>query len=73
MTSSNRFTRYFRRQRRRQPTRLAFVLSGGGALGALQVGALQALLDAQIKPDLLAGTYLLNTPGQRSRTFPLAS
>jgi len=35
---------------------LAFVLGGGGARGALQVGALRALLEANIKPDLLVGT-----------------
>ncbi len=34
----------------------AFVLSGGGNYGALQVGALQALLDHGILPDLLVGT-----------------
>ena len=34
---------------------LAFVLSGGGARGALQVGALRALLEADIHPDLLVG------------------
>jgi predicted acylesterase/phospholipase RssA len=36
--------------------KLAFVLSGGGARGALQVGALRALLEAEIHPDLLVGT-----------------
>jgi NTE family protein len=36
--------------------RLAFVLGGGGARGALQVGALKALLEAGIRPDLLVGT-----------------
>jgi NTE family protein len=36
--------------------RLAFVLSGGGARGALQVGALRALLEAGIRPDMLVGT-----------------
>lgn len=35
---------------------LAFVLGGGGARGALQVGALRALLEAGIYPDLLVGT-----------------
>lgn len=37
---------------------LAFVLGGGGARGALQVGALRALLEANIKPDLLVGTSI---------------
>ena len=36
--------------------RVAFVLSGGGSLGALQVGMLQALFDAGIRPDMLVGT-----------------
>ena len=36
--------------------RIAFVLSGGGSLGAVQVGMLQALTEAGIRPDLLIGT-----------------
>ena len=36
--------------------KLAFVLGGGGARGALQVGALRALLEAGTTPDLLVGT-----------------
>ena len=36
----------------------AFVLSGGGSRGALQVGALSALLEAGIVPDLLVGTSI---------------
>ena len=34
----------------------AFVLSGGGSLGAVQVGMLQALSAQGIEPDLLVGT-----------------
>ena len=34
----------------------AFVLSGGGSLGAVQVGMVQALTDRNEKPDLLVGT-----------------
>jgi NTE family protein len=34
----------------------AFVLSGGGSLGAVQVGMLQALGERGITPDLLVGT-----------------
>ena len=34
----------------------AFVLSGGASLGAVQVGMLQALFDAGIRPDMLVGT-----------------
>ncbi len=38
------------------PTGTAFVLSGGGSLGAVQVGMLQALAAGSITPDLLVGT-----------------
>ena len=38
--------------------RLALVLGGGGARGAMQVGALRALLEAGLKPDLLVGTSI---------------
>jgi NTE family protein len=38
--------------------KLAFALGGGGARGALQAGALRALLEAGIQPDLLAGTSI---------------
>src|ERR671924_1554463 len=49
----------------------AFVLSGGGNLGAGQVGAVLALLERGIQPDLLVGTsagainaaYLAGDPG----------
>jgi NTE family protein len=52
------------------PSGVAFVLSGGGNLGAAQVGGLLALLDAGIRPDLvvgcsvgsLNGTYLAADP-----------
>ena len=37
---------------------LAFVLSGGGARGALQVGALQALLEHGLTPEMLVGTSI---------------
>jgi NTE family protein len=36
----------------------AFVLSGGGNLGAVQVGMLQALLESGIKPDSVVGTSI---------------
>jgi NTE family protein len=49
----------------------AFVLSGGGSLGAAQAGAVLALLERGIEPDLLVGTsagainaaYLAGRPG----------
>src|SRR5207244_11601261 len=34
----------------------AFVLSGGGSLGAVQVGMLQALAERDVRPELLIGT-----------------
>src|SRR3954469_14771947 len=34
----------------------AFVLGGGGLLGAVEVGMLRALFDAGIRPDLILGT-----------------
>jgi NTE family protein len=34
----------------------AYVLSGGGSLGAVQVGMLQALAARGVEPDLLIGT-----------------
>ncbi len=36
--------------------KLAFVLSGGGSRGALQVGALRAIYETGLKPDILVGT-----------------
>src|SRR4051794_41863075 len=38
-----------------RPVRDAFVLSGGGSLGAAQVGALQALFESGIVPDVVVG------------------
>lgn len=37
------------------PRPLAFVLPGGGALGGYQVGALRALAEAGVEPDVLIG------------------
>src|SRR2546428_10325222 len=36
--------------------RVAFVLSGGGSLGAIQVGMLQGLFEAGVQPDFRVGT-----------------
>jgi len=38
--------------------RVAFVLGGGGVLGAHEVGMLAALADAGIRPDLVVGTSI---------------
>ena len=40
--------------RRGKPT-VAFVLSGGASLGAVQVGMLHALYERAIAPDLIVG------------------
>jgi NTE family protein len=40
----------------RRNDKVAFVLSGGGPLGALQVGALHALLEEGIRPDMVVGS-----------------
>jgi len=36
----------------------AFVLGGGGLLGAHEVGMLRALTEAGVRPDLVAGTSI---------------
>lgn len=47
---------WLKRLAQRRRDRVAFVLSGGGPLGALQVGALKALLERDVRPELAAGT-----------------
>jgi NTE family protein len=38
--------------------KLAFVLGGGGARGALQIGALRALYEAELNPQIITGTSI---------------
>src|SRR5919199_347156 len=40
----------------RSRPRIAFVLSGGASLGAVQVGMLRALAERDIRPDVIVGT-----------------
>lgn len=40
------------------PGRTAFVLGGGGVLGATQIGSLRALLERGVTPDLVLGTSI---------------
>lgn len=47
---------WLRRLATRRKDTVAFVFSGGGPLGALQVGALKALSERGIRPDLCVGT-----------------
>jgi NTE family protein len=67
--------------RKKQPT-VAFVLSGGASLGAIQVGMLRALYERGIRPDLIVGTsagalngaYIASRPpGERDRRQPCAN
>ncbi len=43
--------------------RLAFVLGGGGSRGAMQVGAIRALLEARYHPDIVTGTSIGSANG----------
>lgn len=47
---------WLRRLATRRRDRVAIVLSGGGPLGALQVGSLKALFEHGIRPDIVVGT-----------------
>lgn len=47
---------WLRRLAQRRRDRVAFVFSGGGPLGALQVGQLKALLERDVRPELAVGT-----------------
>ena len=54
---------------------VAFVLSGGASLGAIQVGMLRALVDHDIRPDLIVGTSVgaVNGAFLASRDFTPAT
>jgi NTE family protein len=47
---------WIRRLASRRREKVGVVLSGGGPLGALQVGALKALFESGVRPDLVTGT-----------------
>lgn len=47
---------WLRRLSSRRRDKVAIVLSGGGPLGALQIGALRALFEHGIRPDIVTGT-----------------
>ena len=55
-----------------RPTEV-FVFSGGGSLGAAQVGALQALFEAGITPDAVVGTSLRDGPERRDAEAGVAA
>jgi NTE family protein len=56
---------WLRRLASRKADRTALVLSGGGPLGALQVGALKAIFEHGVRPDLVSGTSV----GAMNATF----
>ena len=58
--------------RKEQPT-VAFVLSGGASLGAIQVGMLRALYERGIRPDLIVGTSAGALNGAYIASRPQAS
>jgi NTE family protein len=51
----------------------AFVLSGGAALGAIQVGMLRALYEREIEPDLIVGTSVGAVNGAFIASRPFAT
>jgi NTE family protein len=51
---------------------VAFVLGGGGALGACEVGMLAALADAGVRPDLILGTSIGAVNGALFAAAPTA-
>jgi predicted acylesterase/phospholipase RssA len=53
----------------------AFVLSGGGSHGAVQVGMLLALEESGVRPDLIVGTSVgsINAAFMASRPYPGAA
>lgn len=55
------------------PEKIAFVLSGGGPLGATQVGMLHALLEHEILPDLILGTSVGSVNGAAVAAEPSAA
>lgn len=54
------------------PPQTAFVLSGGAALGAIQVGMLRALYERGIEPDLIVGTSVGAVNGAFIASRPFA-
>jgi NTE family protein len=55
------------------PYDTAFVLGGGGILGACEVGMLQALLEAGVRPDVVVGTSIGALNGAFVAADPSAS
>src|SRR5688572_17234738 len=54
------------------PSKTAFVLGGGGRLGACEVGMLRALFEVGIVPDLIVGTSIGALNGAAVAVAPTA-
>ena len=55
-----------------RPYRLGICLSGGGARGFAHIGALKAITEVGLQPDIIAGgchTFLSRCAARRSRTL----
>ncbi|WP_236147549.1 patatin-like phospholipase family protein [Mycolicibacterium sp. CH28] len=55
------------------PRPIGYVLGGGGSLGAVQVGMLQALSERDVQPDLVAGTSVGSINGAVLASDPLGA
>ena len=55
------------------PRPIAFVLGGGGSMGAMQVGMLKALDEHQIRPDIVVGTSIGALNGAIVAANPIAA
>ncbi|MGY4709690.1 patatin-like phospholipase family protein [Mycolicibacterium sp. CBM1] len=55
------------------PRPIGYVLGGGGSLGAVQVGMLQALSERDLGPDLVAGTSVGSINGAVLASDPLGA
>ena len=54
------------------PAQAAFVLGGGGVLGANEVGMLRALLEAGVRPDIVVGTSDSSGIGAQATALPVS-
>ena len=54
------------------PAQTACVLGGGGVRGANEVGMLRALLEAGVRPDLVAGTSDSSGIGAQATALPVS-
>jgi len=55
------------------PHPVGFVLGGGGSLGAVQVGMLQALMERHVMPDLVVGTSVGSLNGAVIASDPISA